>query len=53
MGKIAEKIIATRLSYLAATDDLLYKDQLGGRKQYSAIDAVMSVVHDIQHYLLM
>lgn len=48
MGKIAEKIIATRLSYLAATDNLLYKDQLGGRKQYSAIDAVMSLVHDIQ-----
>lgn len=48
MGKISEKIIATRLSYLAFTTDLLYHDQIGGRKQRSAIDAVMSLVHDIQ-----
>ena len=48
MGKIAEKIIAARLSYTAEISDLLDTDQMGGRRQKSAIDAVMSLVHDIQ-----
>ncbi len=48
MGKIAEKIMATRLSYLAETTDLLYDDQIGGRQNKSAIDAVLSLVHDVQ-----
>ena len=48
LGKTAEKIVATRLSYLATTSDLLYYDQIGGRKQRSAIDAVLSLVHDVQ-----
>jgi len=48
LGKVAEKIIATRLSYTAENSDLLYEDQIGGRRQKSAIDAVLSLVHDIQ-----
>jgi len=48
MGKVAEKIIATRLSYTAETSDLLDADQMGGRRQKSAIDAVMTLIHDIQ-----
>ena len=48
LGKIAEKIIATRLSFLAESTDLLDPDQIGGRRQNSAIDAVLSLVHDIQ-----
>jgi hypothetical protein len=48
LGKVAEKIIATRLSYLAESTDLLDSDQMGGRRQKSAIDAVLSFVHDIQ-----
>ena len=48
LGKTAEKIVATRLSYFAATSDLLYQDQIGGRKQRSAVDAVLSLVHDVQ-----
>jgi len=47
LGKVAEKIIATRLSYTAENSDLLYEDQIGGRRQKSAIDAVLSLVHDI------
>ena len=47
MGKIAEKIIVARLSYTAETSNLLDTDQIGGRRQKSAIDAVMSLVHDI------
>lgn len=53
LGKISEKIIANRLSFLISKhmnekNSLLYHDQLEGRKQFSAIDAVMSLIHDIQ-----
>src|SRR5947207_4573858 len=48
MIKTAEKIIASRLAYLANTTDIVNFDQMGSRKQISAIDAVMSLVHDIQ-----
>ena len=45
LGKVAEKILATRLSYLGP--DILDNDQMRGRKHQSAIDAVMAMVHDI------
>ncbi|KKA17046.1 hypothetical protein T310_9336, partial [Rasamsonia emersonii CBS 393.64] len=45
---IVEKIIARRLSTLAESSSLLYHDQIGGRQRKSAIDAVLSLVHDIQ-----
>ena len=48
LGKVAEKIIATRLFYTAENSDLLYENQIGDRRQKSAIDAVLSLVHDIQ-----
>ena len=48
LGKVAEKIIAARLSQTTETSDLLVADQMGGRKQKSAIDAVLTLVHDIQ-----
>ncbi len=49
LGKVAEKIIAMRLSYTAEINDkLLNFDQMGGRKQRSAIDAVLNLVHDAQ-----
>src|SRR6266496_3404305 len=48
LGKIAEKIIAARLVYLAEITDLLYFDQIGGRRKKSAIDVVMILIHDIQ-----
>ena len=48
LDKVAEKIIATRLSYLAETTDLLYPEQIGGRARKSAIDAALSLTHDIQ-----
>ena len=46
LGKVSEKIIATRLSFLE--DSILDSEQTGGRRQRSAIDAVMSLTHDIQ-----
>ncbi|SLM36675.1 Ribonuclease H-like domain [Lasallia pustulata] len=48
LGKVAEKIMATRLSYLSQISDLLDTDQTGGRKQRSAVDAVMALTHDIE-----
>src|SRR5437762_9663827 len=48
MRKVAEKIIATRLSYIVETSDLLNSDQMSDRRQKSAIDAVMILIHDIQ-----
>ena len=48
LAKVAEKIIASRLSYLAETTNLLYPDQIGSRARKSAIDAALSLTHDIQ-----
>ena len=48
LGKISEKIIAKRLSYLGQISNMLDFDQIGGRKNRSAIDAVLNLTHDIQ-----
>jgi hypothetical protein len=48
LGKISEKIIAERLSFFAETTNLLYFDQIGGRKKKSAIDAAISLLSDIE-----
>jgi len=48
LDKIAEKIIAARLVYLAETTDLLHFNQIDGRRKKSAIDVVMTLIHDIQ-----
>ena len=47
LGKVAEKIIAVRLSYTAEINDkLLNFDQMKDRKQRSVINAVLNLVHD-------
>ena len=43
-----EKILATRLSYLANLGGLLHETQLSGRKQRSAIDTALLLQHYIQ-----
>jgi len=49
LNKVAEKIIAVQLSYTAEINDkLLNFDQMRDRKQRSAIDAVLNLVHDAQ-----
>src|SRR5436190_22374527 len=48
MIKISEKIIASKLAYLTNTTDIVNFDQMSSRKQISAINAVMSLIHDIQ-----
>ncbi len=48
LNKVAEKIIAVRLSYTAEINDkLLNFDQMKDRKQKSVIDAVLNLVHVI------
>ena len=47
LRKVAEKIIAARLSYTAEISDLLDVNQIDNRRQKSAIDTVLSLVHDI------
>ena len=47
LGKISEKIIATRFCYLAEATDLLHNEQMGGRRYRAAIDAVLCLLHDI------
>ena len=47
LGKISEKIIATRHSYLAEKTDLLHNEQMGGRRYCAAIDAVVCLLHNI------
>jgi len=49
LNKVAEKIIAVWLSYKAEINDkLLSFDQIKDRKQRSAINAVLNLVHDAQ-----
>ncbi len=49
LNKVAEKIIAVQLSYTAEINDkLLNFDQMRDRKQRSAINAVLNLVHDAQ-----
>ena len=48
LKKISEKIIAKRLSYLKQMSNMLDFDQIGERKNRSAIDAVLNLTHDIQ-----
>ncbi len=49
LDKVAEKIIAVQLSYTAEINDkLLNFDQMKDRKQRSAINAVLNLVHDAQ-----
>lgn len=48
LGKVLEKIIATRLSHLAETHHLLNTHQHGGRPKRNAIDAVAALVNLIE-----
>ncbi len=49
LDKIVKKLIAMQLSYTAKTNDkLLDFNQMRDRKQRSAIDAVLNLVHDAQ-----
>src|SRR6266487_5219018 len=48
LDKLSERIITERLSYFAEITDLLHFDQIDNRKQKSVIDAVISLLSDIE-----
>lgn len=48
LGKISERILAKRLSYLAETTPLLHPTQIGGRQKKSAIDTVLLLTSKIE-----
>ncbi|KAI5115165.1 hypothetical protein M0805_000297, partial [Coniferiporia weirii] len=48
MGKLLEKIVATRLTFDCGRYNLVPTNQFGGRSCSSTIDAGLSLVHDIQ-----
>ena len=45
MGKLLEKIVMKRLTYL--TEHIIPGNQFGGRRNFSAPDAVAKLVHDV------
>ena len=49
LGKISEKIIATRLSHFVEHSNLLHNEQMRDRKNRFAIDASLCLLHDIQN----
>ncbi len=48
LGKVSERILARRLSYLAKTTYLLHPTQIGGRLRKSAIDAALLLVNKVE-----
>ncbi|EDO03846.1 hypothetical protein SS1G_06327 [Sclerotinia sclerotiorum 1980 UF-70] len=48
LGKISERILAQRLSYLAETTQLLHYSQMGGRQKKSAIDTAILLTTEIE-----
>ena len=48
LGKVSERIMARRLSYMAETTSLLDRSQIGGRMTMSAVDAAMLLTTEIQ-----
>jgi hypothetical protein len=47
LGKVLEKLMATHLSSMSESHNLLHLDQIRGRPQRLAIDAVIALVHDV------
>jgi ribonuclease HI len=48
LGKVSERILAQRLSYLAETTSLLHPSQIGGRLKKSAIDAALLLTNKVE-----
>ncbi|MFL5833327.1 MAG: RNA-directed DNA polymerase [Solirubrobacterales bacterium] len=48
LGKVSERILAQRLSYLAETTSLLHPTQIGGRLKKSAIDATLLLSQEVE-----
>jgi ribonuclease HI len=48
LGKVSERLLAQRLSYLAETTNLLHPSQIGGRLSKSAIDAALLLSNEVE-----
>ena len=48
LGKVSERILAQRLSYLAETTHLLHPSQIGGRLKKSAIDTALLLTNEVE-----
>ena len=48
LGKVSERILARRLSYLAETSDLLHHSQMGGRLHKSAINTALLLQNEVE-----
>jgi len=48
LGKVSERILARRLSYLAETSNLLYYSQMGGRLYKSAINTALLLQNEVE-----
>jgi hypothetical protein len=48
LGKVSERILAQRLSYLAETTTLLHPSQIGGRLHKSAVDTALLLTTEIE-----
>jgi len=48
MGKLLEKIVAHRLTYMIGCYKLIVGAQCGGRANHATTDALLSFVHDVQ-----
>lgn len=48
LGKILEKIVARRLTFLAGKHDLVPANQFGGRSNSSTTDALLTFTNDVQ-----
>lgn len=53
LGKVSERILAQRLSYLAETTHLLHPTQLGGRLKKSAIDTALLLTNEVEQNKLL
>ena len=48
LAKILERIVASRLTFLAGKHNLVLPNQFGGRSHSSTADAIMTFITDIQ-----
>ena len=48
MGKVVKKVVAQKLSRYCENYSKLHPGQMSGRKKRSAIDAVATLVHNVQ-----
>ena len=49
MGKLLEKVVACRLTYLTGRYNLISGSQFGGRANFFTSDAILTFVHDIHN----